>query len=309
MPSAMAPAPRAVWSALLLLLSALGRAAPATALAGGEGYATRSTHSPDEGGSHPFAEGSGGRRARLDSALGELGLDPAGLAADPELRGSAALRMYSSFVLPKSAGALATAELPQRAAVVANAMAFQLRELRSHREGWLRNHDRSLAEAGESLGERFPLTLVLDNCRSAHNVGNILRLAEAARVADVVLCGMTPAPPHPKVLKTAVGAAEYVPFSRSGSTLEVVRELKARGVAVWGVETTSRSRTVWKVDAPAPLALVFGNELVGVDAQVLEECDELVCLPTHGVKNSLNIATATSAVVWEVLRQWDGDDT
>lgn len=265
-------------------------------------YKSRSTAQPDC--SSDFAIGSEMRRERLHAALQTLGFDPSSLTDNPEFTGSAALRMYSSFLLPKSAGALATAELPQRATVIANAIAFQVREYRSHQEEWLRNHDKCLEEA-DTTTVRYPLTIILDNIRSAHNVGNILRLAEAARVANVVLCGITPAPPNPKVLKTAVGAAEYVPFERVGSTLEAVRELKGKGVAVWGVETTSQSKTIWKVDMPTNLAVVFGNELVGCDAQVLKECDDLVCLPTHGLKNSLNVATCASVVVWEALRQWD----
>lgn len=269
-------------------------------------YKSRSTALPDS--ASEFAVGSDNRRDRLHSALRAIGFDPSTLIDNPEFTGSAALRMYSSFILPKSAGALATAELPQRASVIANSIAFQVREYRSHQEEWLRNHDRSLAEADIDIkSSRHPLTIILDNIRSAHNVGNILRLAEAAGVTNVILCGITPAPPNPKILKTAVGAAEFVPLEKVGSTLEAVLELKDRGVAVWGVETTSQSKIIWKVEMPTKLAVVFGNELVGVDSQVLKECDELVCLPTHGVKNSLNVATCASVVVWEALRQWDDD--
>ena len=207
------------------------------------------------------------------------------------------------------------ANQPQRATVVANSIAFLMREHRSHQQEWLRNHDRSLQEAEEILGDaktRNPITILLDDVRSAHNVGNILRAAEAAKCQEVLLCGsMTPSPPHPKVLKTALGAAEYVPYQAVGSTLDAVRALKRENVKVVGVETTSKSTALWKAsffDSSQPnpkVAFVFGNELVGVDTTVLEECDELVAVPTHGVKNSLNVATCASVVVWEALRQWD----
>lgn len=298
---------------LSLVLNNLEQATAFSASPGGDSksplpkYETKSTSRPDE--ENPFAEGSESRRERLDIALSQFGIDPVTLTGSAEFRGSAALRAYNSFVLPKSAGALAVTESPQRAAVVANNISFLIREHKSHQEEWLRNHDRSIAEADEILrgAPRQPLTLVLDNVRSAHNVGNILRCAEAAGISKVVLCGITPGPPNPKVLKTAVGSAEYVPHAHSGSTLEAVRELQRQGVKVWGVETTSKSQPMWKTEMPQPLALVFGNEIAGVDADVLKECDGLVCIPTHGVKNSLNVATCASVVMWEALRQWDQD--
>lgn len=267
-------------------------------------YRSRSTAQPDA--EAEFAVGSAARQQRLDEALRDLGFDPCVLTEDINFRGSAALRMYNSFILPKSKGAFATAELPQRASVIANSIAFKAREMRSHEEDWLRNHDKSLAEIDNDQQQRYPLTIVLDNVRSAHNVGNILRLAEAARITRVILCGITPAPPNPKILKTALGAADYVPFEQAGSTLDAVAKLKKEGLAVWGIETTSQSKTLWKVDMPkSGVAVVFGNELVGVDAPVLKVCDKLCCLPTFGLKNSLNVATCASVVVYEALRQWD----
>lgn len=251
-------------------------------------------------------EGTADRRARLHSALAAIGVDAAELTESPELAGSAALRTYTSFVHPRSAGALANAEKPQRAATIANSVAFLLKEQRAAADEWLCNHDRALSELPPA--PPHPLVVVLDNVRSAANTGNMLRAAEAARVQHVYCCGMTPTPPDAKVLKTAVGAAAYVPHSHAGSTLEVVRALKADGVTVWAAETTARSV---RYDAralrpwPRPLAIVFGNELIGVDTEVQHECDALVCLPCHGVKNSLNVATAASIFMWEALRQWD----
>ena len=145
---------------------------------------------------------------------------------------------------------------------------------------------------------------------------------------------MTPSPPHPKVLKTALGASEYVPFKSSISTLQAVEELKAGGYKIFGIETTSRSRSLWDVSffvdnkkkeeeerthldnntggsssnmkkTNDKIALIFGNELVGVDTNVLEACDEIVAVPTHGIKNSLNVATCASIIIWESLRQWE----
>lgn len=251
-----------------------------------------------------FAEGTEERRSRLQAALEAIGVDVHELTETADLAGSSALRMYSSFVNPKNAGALANAEKPQRAATIARAIAFQLREQRAFQDEWLRNHDRALSELPPHA-TRYPLRLVLDNVRSAANVGNILRAAEAARVQHVHCCGITPTPPNAKVLKTALGAAEYVPHSHHDNTLEVVRQLQAEGVSVWAAETTSRSQRYSELQMPQPLALVLGNELIGVDTQVQECCDALVMLPCYGVKNSLNVATACSVLLWEALRQWD----
>lgn len=289
-------------------------------------YVTRSTADPEP--EAPFAAGWKERRARLEEALVARGVDVEALTTSADYDGSAARRAYCSFVLPKSEGALAVAESPRRVAVVANNIAFYVRELESHRTEWLVNHDRCLAELEEhddpssSSSSHAPVSIVLDDVRSAHNVGNILRAAEAARVRRVWLTGITPAPPNPAVLKTALGAAEFVPHSRAEtatSATEAIRrdaEQNDETVSVWGVETTTRSRPLWDVewwdvdddaddDAPDHVVLVFGNEVVGVHADVLKRCDGLVAVPTMGIKNSLNVATCASIVVWEALRQWE----
>ena len=112
-----------------------------------------------------------------------------------------------------------------------------------------------------------------------------------------------------------MGAAEYVSLgddedaASSFSTLQTVIDLKAKGYKVLGVETTENATPLWDTlilpdddDDARSIAFVFGNELIGVDVQVLRECDEIVCLPTYGMKNSLNIATCVGIVVWDTLR-------
>lgn len=283
-------------------------------------YTSKSTASPDA--ASEFYEGSDKRRGRLHQALEDIGVPMESFLESPEFRGSAAMRTYNSFILPKSKGALAMANQPQRAAVLANNISFLMREHRSHQEEWLRNHDRSLQEAAElnrtNHASHPKIAVVLDDVRSAHNVGNIIRAAEASGCEQVVLCGsMTPSPPHPKVLKTALGAAEYVRYQTAISTLQAVQNLKAEGYRIFGIETTSKSKMLWhvsffpnkSVEELGKVALIFGNELVGVDIQVLEECHELVSVPTHGIKNSLNVATCASIVMWEALRQWETTTT
>lgn len=244
-------------------------------------FSTRSTV-PDEPEEERFAEGAPARSEALAAALTELGFeDLVALRGSAEFRGSAARRTYNSFVYPKSAGALSNAEKPGRTATTAQQIAFLVREQRAASAEWLRNVDRAQAEvSGTGV---HPLYVVLDNVRSAANAGNVLRAAEAAKAARVYLCGITPQPPDARLLKTAVGAAAYVPHEHCPSTMAAVRALQARGVAVWACETTSRS-VPHTSPLPLPLALVFGNELIGVDTEVLAACDGVIEVRTQGVK-------------------------
>mmetsp|Transcript_3560 Transcript_3560/g.7225 ORF Transcript_3560/g.7225 Transcript_3560/m.7225 type:complete len:454 (-) Transcript_3560:33-1394(-) len=301
-------------------------------------YSTRSTFNPDyEGGEdgNRFAIGREDRRNRLYSELTKLGIDPTEIETHPDLFGTAALRTYNSFLLPKNEGAWAVAESPTRARAVANSISFLMREYKADHEKWLRNVDKNRAEHGNGIDGamrlndhvsnttspernscKHPITIILDNVRSAHNVGNILRLAETSQVDTVRLCGMTPRPPHPKVLKTAMGSAEYVSLGADDdgttnlSTLRTVLDLKAKGVLIFGVETTKNATSLWNAPIPSdeniPVAYIFGNELIGVDVDVLRECDSIISIPTYGIKNSLNIANCVSVVLWETLRRWHG---
>lgn len=243
--------------------------APATRMLG----TSRSTSNPDYAPNVITTDGHEKRRSKLHEELLKIGISPSSIEENPELFGTAAIRTYNSFLLPKSKGALAVAESPTRARVVANNISFLAREFKADQEAWLRNVDRnrvdSKSQSEGTDGAKNPIVIVLDNVRSAHNVGNILRLAEAAQVESVRLCGMTPRPPHPKVMKTAMGAAEYVSLGddaeSSLSTLRTVLDLKAKGYEVYGVETTENAICIW--DAPisrSPVAFVFGNELIGV---------------------------------------------
>lgn len=165
---------------------------------------SRSTSNPDEGvGGALFANGRDQRRVKLHIELSKLGINPHELENHQERFGTAAIRTYNSFLLPKSVGALAVAESPTRPRVVANNISFLVREFNADQERRLRNVDQT-RRMGNKVGatsenDKHPITIILDNIRSAHNVGNILRLAEAAQIDSVRLCGMTPRPPHPKV--------------------------------------------------------------------------------------------------------------
>jgi tRNA G18 (ribose-2'-O)-methylase SpoU len=151
---------------------------------------------------------------------------------------------------------------------------------------------------------KHPLYLVLDNLRSAFNVGSIFRSADAARLAGVFTCGYTAHPPHPKLDKTALGTLDYVPTRHFDTGLEALDYLAAEGISTWALETTSHSCCYTEVKYPAPLALVLGNEALGVDHDVLARCEQLLEIPMYGYKNSLNVAAAAAVAAFEVLRQW-----
>ena len=251
------------------------------------------------------------RRERLDGALRGIGFDPETLG-EMVYQGTAAARHYRSFVLPKNQKALETAELPGREVTVAAQVLYAAREAEANAAEYLRNHDyarEEMAASGRGTADH-PLVIVLDDLRSAANVGNIFRLAEAAGVAEVVTCGITPSPPHPTVLKTALGCAERVQHRRFTGATEAIEALRGEGFEVWAAETTSRSvsyadMAATREDGSAKkIALVLGNELVGVRVGAMEDADHIVSVPTFGVKNSLNVATAASVLVFDVLRQW-----
>jgi tRNA G18 (ribose-2'-O)-methylase SpoU len=168
----------------------------------------------------------------------------------------------------------------------------------------VRNCDSPLSAEEYQRLPKNPLYLVLDDLRSAFNVGSIFRIADTARLAGMVTCGYTAHPPHPKLDKTALGTLAYVPAEHFGSALEAVEALHQRGIPVWALETTSHSQVHTEATYPRPLALVLGNEALGVSGPVLERCEALIEIPMYGYKNSLNVAVACGVVVYEVLRQW-----
>ncbi len=138
---------------------------------------------------------------------------------------------------------------------------------------------------------------VLENVRSAWNVGSMLRTGEAAGLAKFFLCGITPTPKHEKVAKTALGAERKVSWAYAPDALEQLLVLKRQGFKIWALET--EGSVLWHPDVPipeAPLALVVGNELCGVDPEILRCCDLVLRLPMRGGKCSLNVSVAFGVI-------------
>ncbi len=163
--------------------------------------------------------------------------------------------------------------------------------------------DRS-PEEGPRLTRPLPLYGVLDNVRSAFNVGSIFRTSEAARVARLELCGITPYPPNPRLDRTALGTAFSVEWRHWIETRQALAALKAEGIEIWALEVSSRAQSLRDVSTPESVALVFGHETIGVSHDALREADRVIEIPLWGRKNSLNVATAYGVVVFELLRRW-----
>ena len=151
---------------------------------------------------------------------------------------------------------------------------------------------------------RLPVTVVLDNVRSAYNAGAFFRTADNAGVQRLVLCGITPTPAHASVAKTALGAETSVAWSHIGDTLQAVRALRAEGVEVACLETAPHAIDLFDWGPRFPVCVVFGHEVDGVSAAVREACDVFVRVPTLGRKHSLNVATAGGVVCYELLRKY-----
>ncbi|MBR2435271.1 MAG: TrmH family RNA methyltransferase [Lentisphaeria bacterium] len=150
------------------------------------------------------------------------------------------------------------------------------------------------------------ITVILDHLRSAHNVGNIFQLAEALAVKEVICCGYTPAPPHPKLEKTAMGADKMVPFRIFRTALEAVQAMHADGIPVYAVETVPDAVDAWDFPYPEKVAILLGNEALGISADALAETDGAVSLPMLGEKASINVGNCAAVVLYAICKQRKG---
>jgi tRNA G18 (ribose-2'-O)-methylase SpoU len=152
--------------------------------------------------------------------------------------------------------------------------------------------------------EKMPVVVVLDNIRSMHNVGSVFRTADAFLLRGIYLCGYTPQPPHRDIHKTALGATETVEWKYESTTIEAVKQLKQAGYRVYAVEQVQNSIPLnrFNMNQQQPVAVVFGNEVSGVEEEVLKLCDGSIEIPQLGMKHSLNISVAAGIVLWELVR-------
>ena len=150
--------------------------------------------------------------------------------------------------------------------------------------------------------EKKPVVVVLDNVRSQHNIGSAFRTSDAFLVEKVVLCGICAVPPTPEIHKSALGAEFSVDWSYKEDSVEAVKDLKAQGYTIVGVEQAENSTLLnnFKLETEKKYAFVFGNEVKGVRQEVIDLCDMCLEIPQWGTKHSLNISVAVGVVLWSV---------
>ncbi len=152
---------------------------------------------------------------------------------------------------------------------------------------------------------KTPIVIVLDNIRSMNNIGSVFRSADAFAVEAVYLCGITAQPPHREIEKTALGATESVQWKYFESTHLAIQDLKQNNYLIASIEQVQNSVSLAKlvVDTQAKYALVFGNEVMGVDQEVINQSNMCIEIPQFGTKHSFNISVTAGIVLWEFYRQ------
>jgi len=150
--------------------------------------------------------------------------------------------------------------------------------------------------------DKNPIVIVLDNVRSLHNIGSIFRTADAFKVSAVFLCGITGTPPHREINKTALGAAEVVPWEYFSETTNAIAGLRKKGFKILSIEQAEGSTDLaaYEFEPGMKYAIVFGHEINGVSQEVLDMSDVCIEIPQFGTKHSFNISVAAGIVLWEV---------
>ena len=153
--------------------------------------------------------------------------------------------------------------------------------------------------------KKFPIIVILNDIRSLTNVGTFFRTCDAFNVEKIYLCGITAAPPHRDIQKTALGATETVEWEHRESIAELVDELIDSGVQICSIEQTEETTLLQNVkDLPnSKYALVFGNEVNGVDQDIIDKSNHIIEIPQFGTKHSLNVSVCAGIVIWEFSKR------
>ena len=151
---------------------------------------------------------------------------------------------------------------------------------------------------------KIPLVIVLDNIRSQHNTGSVFRTADAFRVEKIYLCGITATPPNREIQKSALGATDSVNWQYFQSTSEAIDMLISEGFTIIAAEqaTGSIRPEELKIDQDKKYALILGNEVMGVDDEVMKKCDICIEIPQFGTKHSLNVSVSAGILMWEFFK-------
>jgi 23S rRNA (guanosine2251-2'-O)-methyltransferase len=153
--------------------------------------------------------------------------------------------------------------------------------------------------------KKNPIIVILNDIRSLNNIGSFFRTADAFNIEKIYLCGITATPPHREIQKTALGATETIHWEHRDSILALVNELKGQGIKIGSVEQAEK--TTFLQDIPhldyEKIALVFGNEVDGVDQDVIDASDYIIEIPQFGTKHSLNVSVSAGVVLWEFAKR------
>lgn len=153
--------------------------------------------------------------------------------------------------------------------------------------------------------DKIPLTVVLDNVRSQHNIGSVFRTGDAFRVEQIILCGITATPPNAEIHKTALGAEDSMSWHYRESTFDAVKMLQGEGYVVYAIEQAENSLSLEKcvLQREKKYAVVLGHEVHGVQQDVVDICDGCIEIPQFGTKHSLNVSVAAGIVIWDFFLQ------
>ena len=153
--------------------------------------------------------------------------------------------------------------------------------------------------------DKLPLVVVLDDIRSLHNIGSVFRTADAFRIECIYLCGITATPPHPEMHKTALGAEFTVDWKYVNNAVETVDNLRSEGYVVYSVEQAEGSIMLDELtlDRSKKYAVVMGNEVKGVQQEVIDHSDGCIDIPQYGTKHSLNVSVTAGIVIWDLFKK------
>jgi tRNA G18 (ribose-2'-O)-methylase SpoU len=155
--------------------------------------------------------------------------------------------------------------------------------------------------------EKTPIVVVLDNVRSALNVGSSFRTSDAFRIEKIYLCGITATPPNKEIRKSALGATESVEWEKVEDTESVIKKLKSDGYHICAIEQTENSIMLNDFILPEkPITVVFGHEVNGVQQSVVDLCNQCIEIPQIGTKHSLNISVSVGIVIWDLYKKITG---
>ena len=150
---------------------------------------------------------------------------------------------------------------------------------------------------------KTPITIILDNVRSALNVGSIFRTSDAFLIENIILCGITPIPPNKNIRKVALGSTNSVNWEFEENTLKAVKKLKKQGYYIIGLEQADKSSSLNNIKLQnKSLAIIMGNEVDGICDHVINLCNEVIEIPQFGTKHSLNVSVAAGIVIWELWK-------